>query len=54
VRVYNLLGEIQTTPSLRDTPPWKGGEKVRFDVSGLATGIYFVRFGDRVGKFVKL
>jgi hypothetical protein len=54
VRIYNFLGEIQTTPSLLDTPPWKGGERVRIDVSGLAPGMYFVRFGDIVGKFVKL
>jgi hypothetical protein len=54
VSIYNVLGEIQTTPSLRDTPPWKGGEKVRIDVSGLAPGMYFVRIGDKVSKFVKL
>ncbi len=54
VRIFDVLGEIQTTPSLRDTPPWKGGEKVRIDVSGLPPGMYFVRIGDRVGKFVKL
>jgi photosystem II stability/assembly factor-like uncharacterized protein len=54
VKIYNVLGEIQTTPSLRDTPPWKGGEKVRIDVSGLAPGMYFVRVGDIVGKLIKL
>jgi WD40 repeat protein len=61
IRIYNVLGEIQTTPQWaspllrnRDTPPWKGGEKVRIDVSGLVSGVYFVRFGYRVGKFVKI
>jgi hypothetical protein len=54
IRIFNVLGEIQTTPSLRDTPPWKGGEKVKIDVSGLAAGMYFLRIGDKVGKFVKL
>jgi hypothetical protein len=29
-------------------------EPLRVDVSGLAPGMYFVRIGDRVGKFVKL
>ena len=54
ISIYNVLGEIQTTPSLRDTPPWKGGEKVKIDVSGLAPGVYFVRIGDKVSKFLKL
>jgi hypothetical protein len=59
--IYNVLGEIKTTPEWaspllrnRDTPPWKGEEKARIDVSGLAPGMYFVRTGDRVGKFIKL
>jgi hypothetical protein len=54
VKIYNLLGEILTTPSLRDTPPWKGGEKVRIDVSGLPPGMYFVGIADRFSKFIKL
>jgi hypothetical protein len=61
VKIYNLLGEIQTTPQwasplLRncDTPPWKGVEKVRIDVSILAPGMYFVRVGDKISKFMKL
>jgi photosystem II stability/assembly factor-like uncharacterized protein len=54
VKIYNVLGEIQTTPSLRDTPPWKGGEIVKIDVSGFAPGMYFVQIGDKVSKFVKL
>jgi hypothetical protein len=54
VKIYNVLGEIQTTPSLRDTPPWKGGEKVSIDVSSLAPGMYFIRIGDKFSKFVKL
>jgi WD40 repeat protein len=54
IRIFNVIGEIQTTPSLCDTPPWKGGEKVKIDVSGLVSGLYFVRIGDTVGKFVKM
>jgi hypothetical protein len=54
IKIYNMYGQIQTTPSLRDTPPWKGGEKVRLNVSGLAPGMYFFRMGDRVSKFIKL
>ncbi len=60
IKIYNVLGEIQTTPQWaspllrnRDTPPYQGGEKVRIDVSSLAPGMYLVRIGDKVGKFVK-
>ena len=55
ISIFNVLGEIQTTPSRlrRSTPSWKGWEKVRIDVSGLAPGMYFIRIGDRVGKFIK-
>ncbi len=53
VRIYNLFGQIQsavnTTPALPAS-----GEGVRIDVSGLAPGMYFVRVGDKVGKFIKL
>jgi hypothetical protein len=54
IRIFNVLGEILTTPSLCDTPPWKGGEKVKIDVSGLVSGLYFVRIWDKVSKFVKI
>ena len=53
VRIYNIFGQIQTTPSLRDTPPYEGGEKYKIDVSALVPGMYFVRIGDKVGKFLK-
>jgi hypothetical protein len=43
-----------TTPSLRDTPPYQGGESVRIDVSGLSPGVYFVKIGEQVSKFVKM
>jgi len=50
VRIYNIFGQnCNLTPSLSIL-----GEGVRIDVSGLASGMYFVRMGDRVGKFVKL
>ena len=52
IKIMNVYGQIQTTSLLRDTPA--GGEKVRIDVSGLAPGMYFVKIGDRVGKFVKI
>jgi hypothetical protein len=52
VRVYNLLGNV-----VIDTPPGPlliEGERIRLDVSGLAAGVYFVRVGDKMYKFVKM
>ena len=54
IRIYDVFGQIQTTPSVRDTPPYQGGEKVRIDVSHLASGMYFVKIGDKVSKFIKI
>lgn len=52
IRIYNILGEcVLSTPSLRATPQ-EG--KFRIDVSNLPSGVYFVRLGDWVGRFVKI
>ncbi len=51
VRIYNFLGIEESTPALSATPQ-EGNLKI--NVSGLAPGLYFVRFGDKVGKFIKL
>ena len=50
VRIYNVYGQNVSST-------WAGLEPaptIRIDVSGLAPGMYIVRIGDRVGKFVKL
>jgi hypothetical protein len=52
VEIFNILGMEITTPSLSDTPPYQGGEKVRVDISHLLSGVYFVRVGDVVRKFM--
>jgi hypothetical protein len=53
IKIYNIYGQIVSTPN--STPDLPASEEgVRIDVSGLAPGMYFVRIGDRVGKFVKL
>ena len=62
VRIYNVFGEeVNLTPALSmlgeggSTPfnsPASGGH-LRIDVSFLSPGLYFVRVGGRVGKFVK-
>ncbi len=50
VKIFNVFGEIVQNP----TPTLPEGEGVRIDVSGLPSGVYFVRVGDKVGKFVKI
>jgi hypothetical protein len=46
-----MLGVIQSTPSLRATP--QRGE-LQIDVSFLSPGVYFIKIGNRVEKFVKM
>jgi hypothetical protein len=53
VRIFDLLGMEITTPNL--TPTLSEGEGVvRLDVSHLSPGVYFVRVGNMVRKFVKI
>ncbi len=53
VRIYNVFGEEISTPSLlRNATPQEGN--LRIDVSGLPAGVYFVRIGEKVEKFVKM
>ena len=51
VKVYDVLGNVVDTPP---GPLLIEGESVRIDVSGLAPGVYFVRVGGRMLKFVKM
>jgi len=51
VRVYDVLGVCVLTHPLA---PSREGERVRLDVSGLAAGVYFVRSGSKIYKFVKM
>ncbi len=50
IRIFNVFGENVKNPS----PSLPKGEGLRIDVSGLPSGVYFVRVGDKVGKFVKI
>jgi hypothetical protein len=51
VKIYDVLGVcVQTHPPA----PSREGERIRLDVSGLAAGVYFVRVGGRMYKFVKM
>jgi hypothetical protein len=52
-RIFDLLGVEITTPNL--TPTLSEGEGVvRLDVSSLSPGVYFVRVGEVVRKFIKI
>jgi hypothetical protein len=51
VKIYDVLGVCVLTHPLA---PSREGETVRLDVSGLAAGVYFVRLGGRMYKFVKM
>ncbi len=50
IRIFNVFGEIVRNP----TPTLPKGEGLRIDVSGLPSGVYFVRVGDKLMKFVKI
>jgi cysteinyl-tRNA synthetase len=50
-KVYDVLGNVVLTHPL---PLSQDGKTIRLDVSGLATGVYFVRIGDKLYKFVKM
>ncbi len=51
VKIYDVLGVCVLTHPLA---PSREGETVRLDVSGLAAGVYFVRVGGKMYKFVKM
>ena len=60
VRIWDVLGSEQLIVNSEQgnrqnnplTPFDKGN--LRIDVSGLAPGVYFVRIGDKVSKFIKI
>ena len=52
IRIYNVFGEMVSTSVCSADTSASGGQRI--DVSGLPSGVYFVRVGDKVGKFVKI
>ena len=53
IEIYDVMGmKIQSTP-FNLTPTLSEGEGARIDISNLTPGVYFVKIGDRVEKFVK-
>jgi hypothetical protein len=54
IRIYDVLGiEVYCSIATPPAPSLEGG-KTRFDVSHLSPGVYFVRVGNIVRKFVKI
>jgi hypothetical protein len=53
IRIYNIYGECSLTPCPVETVGANGRSPVRVDISYLSSGIYFVRIGEFVAKFVK-
>ena len=52
INIINVYGQTVSTPVCSADTPASGGQRI--DVSGLPPGMYFVRIGDKVGKFIKL
>jgi len=54
VKVYDIPGNtVLSSPACSAGTPSEGGH-IRLDVSGLAAGVYFVRVGGKMYKFVKM
>ncbi len=52
--MYDVLGnKVLSSPACSAGTPSEGGH-IRLDVSGLAAGMYFVRVGSKMYKFVKM
>ncbi len=55
VRIFNVFGEtVLKSSDLNNSQFSIHNSQLRIDVSGLPSGVYFVRIGGKVGKFVKL
>ncbi len=50
IRIFNVFGETVKNP----TQTLPEGEGLRIDVSGLPSGVYFLRVGEKVRKFLKI
>ena len=57
IEIYNVFGIKEEHPPTPGSTPFNSpasGGQIRVDVSGLPAGVYFVRVGDKIRKFVKL
>ncbi len=56
ISIFNVFGEtvVKSSEILNNSQFSIHNSQLRIDVSGLPSGVYFVRIGDKVRKFVKL
>jgi hypothetical protein len=57
IKIYNLIGEcVLSTVGTGEKHPLIPSQEgnIRIDVAGLPAGVYFVRLGDWVGRFLKI
>ncbi len=56
IRIFNVFGEMVVNSSevLNNSQFSIPNSQLRIDVSGLPSGVYFVRVGDKVEKFIKI
>jgi hypothetical protein len=57
IKIFNMLGEcVLSTVGTGGTHPLIPSQEgnIRIDVSDLQSGVYFIRVGDWVGRFVKI
>ncbi len=56
IRVFNVFSEIvlKSSEVLNNSQFSIHNSQLRIDVSGLPAGVYFVRIGDKVSKFIKI
>ncbi len=56
IRILNVLGEtvVKSSEVLYNSQFSIPNSQLRIDVSGLPSGVYFVKVGEKVGKFLKI
>ncbi len=56
VRIFNVFGErvVNSSEVLNNSQFSIHNSQLRIDVSGLPSGVYIVRIGDKVSKFIKI
>jgi len=52
IEIYDVMGVLIHSYNL--TPALSDGEGARIDITNLAPGVYFIKMGDRVEKFIKM
>jgi hypothetical protein len=55
LEIFNIFGENTTPPNLSGLPPLLVKEGIiKIDISKLPVGVYFIKIGDKIEKFIKM